>query len=211
MGIGMRWLYRTWYRWGTPPWVMGPREELVRLLAEDIVPVGRALDLGCGTGANAIHLAEHGYETTGIDYADSAIDRARESAAEAGVDVRFVVGDVTDMPEVEGPFDLVVDYGTFDDLPDAQRPAAVQEILRVTEPGSRVLLWCFEKDRDRWAPLWRTVFGGEGSLRPGEAEASFAPWFDVECIGRGETDHPLMPHWAAYLLQRTHDRDGVHR
>lgn len=202
MAFGMRWLYRAWYRWGTPPWVIGPREELVSLVDAGGVPPGSALDLGCGVGDNSVFLAARGFEVVGVDYADSAVARARLNAAGRGVAVDFRVADVTSMPEVEGPFDLIVDYGTFDDLPEENRPACYAEILRVSRPGTRLLLWCFEHPPGRWAPLIRLVFGGTGSVRPGEIEQTFGPSFDVERIANGSTGMRVQPSWACYLMTR---------
>ena len=86
---------------------------------------GRAVDLGCGTGATAIYLAQQGFESIGIDFSAIALRTARERARAVGMDrrVRFVEGDLTasKIPGVEGPFDLLVDYGTLDDLDPAGR------------------------------------------------------------------------------------------
>ena len=112
----MRLLYHLWYRHGTPPWVGGPRQELVRLVTDGTLTPGSALDLGCGVGDNAIFLAQHGFTVTGVDFADAAIERARAKAHDDGVDVSFIVDDVTHLRQVSGPFDLLVDYGTLDDL-----------------------------------------------------------------------------------------------
>src|SRR5438128_2550453 len=119
----MKLMYDLWYRFGTPPWVMGPRPELVRGVADGTLKPGRALDLGCGTGDNTIFLAQHGCTVTGLDYAPSAIAKARRKAADAGVTVDFVVDDLTKLRSVRGQFDLLVDYGTLDDLSTMQRDA----------------------------------------------------------------------------------------
>ncbi len=119
----MKLMYDLWYRFGTPPWVMGPRPELVRLVADGTLTRGRALDLGCGTGDNAIYLAQHGFTVAALDYAPSAIAKARRKAAKAGVAVEFVVDDLTGLRSVRGQFDLLVDYGTLDDLGATQRDA----------------------------------------------------------------------------------------
>ena len=68
---------------------------------------GRALDLGCGGGGNAIGLAQRGWNTTGVDSATNAIRSARISAEAAHVEVRFAVADMTSWPP-DGLYDLVV-------------------------------------------------------------------------------------------------------
>lgn len=79
----MKLAYNLWYRHGTPPWVIGPRRELVQLVTDGTLTPSRAIDLGCGVGDNAIFLAQHGFTVTGIDFAPAAIDRARRKARDA--------------------------------------------------------------------------------------------------------------------------------
>jgi SAM-dependent methyltransferase len=195
--------YDMWYRFGTPPWVGDARSELVELVGSGVLAPGRAIDLGCGVGDNAIFLAQHGFEVTAVDFAPAAISRARAKAREAGVEVDFVVDDLTRLSRVSGPFDLLVDYGAFDDLSIRQRAAYVRSILPLTRPGSRFLLWCFE-----WEPrLWERIFAavlpfGAMMLRPGEARHRFGEAFEVERVA-GESDLPSWPRgWAAYLMTR---------
>src|SRR5215213_3420754 len=79
-----------------------------RLVAEvaDLTP-GRALDVGCGEGADAIWLAQHGWTVTAIDISDVAIGRAREAAEPAGAGVEWVCGDALRQPFPARSFDLV--------------------------------------------------------------------------------------------------------
>ena len=56
---------------------------------------GRALDMGCGTGGNAVWLAKQGWQVTAVDYSQVAIDMGRRLAAEQGVSVEFVVADAS--------------------------------------------------------------------------------------------------------------------
>lgn len=72
----------------------------------------RALDLGCGEGADALWLASQGWDVTGVDWAGVALDRAREAAAESGLHARFVEGEATDGAFLAslsptGTFDLI--------------------------------------------------------------------------------------------------------
>ena len=113
--------YDLWYRFGTPPWVGPARSELVRLVETGVLEPGRAVDLGCGEGDNAIFLAQHGFDVTALDAAPAAVAKARSKAREAGVEVDFVVDDLTHLRAVTGQFDVLVDYGTFDDLSPGNR------------------------------------------------------------------------------------------
>ena len=100
--------------------------------------LGRALDLGCGIGINALWLAKRGWEVTGVDWAGSAIEKARATAAKKGLDVTFEVGDVTTW-EPSHQYDLVV--STFA-LPSAGEPRkrAVTTAAASLAPGGTLLL-----------------------------------------------------------------------
>ncbi len=75
-------------------WSVEPNRFLVEQLVEHPVPVGRAIDLGCGEGRNALWLAEQGWDVVGVDQSSVAIERGREVAASASIAVDLRVGDV---------------------------------------------------------------------------------------------------------------------
>ncbi len=81
-------------------------ETLPRL---DVKAGARVLELGCGTGSGACFLAELGYQVHGIDVIPDAIDRAREIAAERGLDIRYDVMDVCHLPHEGKPYELIID------------------------------------------------------------------------------------------------------
>src|SRR5438046_3594526 len=102
------------YREGDSPWDTGrPSSELQRLLQEENVRPCRALELGCGTGTNAVWLAQQGYDVTAVDLAPLALERAEVRAKAAGVKVRFVAADVLDPPDLGGPFPFFFDRGCY--------------------------------------------------------------------------------------------------
>lgn len=109
-------LYEFAYRYFRMPWETDPRVELVELVESGRIPPCRAIDLGCETGSNAIFLAQHGFEVTGVDFVSSAIVKARRKLEAAGVRVDFIVDDLTNLQKVNGTFDFLVDYGTLDDM-----------------------------------------------------------------------------------------------
>jgi SAM-dependent methyltransferase len=74
----------------------------------DVPSRGRALDLGCGQGRNAVWLAQRGWQVTAVDYSDVAINRGRQLAAAKGVDVQWIEADVTSHVPPAGAFALVV-------------------------------------------------------------------------------------------------------
>lgn len=196
-------VYDLMYRWWVPWDGVGVRDDLLRLLASGRVrPGARVADLGCGSGANVVHLAEQGFEVTGVDFSGVALARARERAAAAGVAdrCRFLRADLTD-PDTDlgGPYDLLVDFGALDDLRPAGRRAMAATVRRLTRPGSLFLLWCFHGDP---LELPRISLHGPSrmapGLRPGEVDTLFGHAFEVETIHCGVDGAPV----ACFLLTR---------
>jgi tellurite methyltransferase len=75
------------------------------------LPRGRALDVACGAGRNALHLAAHGYTVTALDISSVALEHGRRSAAERGLSLEWLCADLDEDPEralPPGPFDLIV-------------------------------------------------------------------------------------------------------
>jgi SAM-dependent methyltransferase len=102
------------YREGNLPWDTGrPSSELQHVLSQNAIQPCRALDIGCGTGTNSVWLAQQGFEVTGIDLAPLAIERAEKRAVAAGVNARFVVADILDLPQLNGPFAFFFDRGCY--------------------------------------------------------------------------------------------------
>jgi SAM-dependent methyltransferase len=109
-----------------------------RLVAEvaGLAP-GRALDVGCGEGADAIWLAQRGWTVTAIDVSDVAICRAREASHPAGASVEWICGDALQAQFPRRSFDLVsIQYPA---LPKAPGEAAVRRLLDTVRPGGFLL------------------------------------------------------------------------
>jgi len=196
--MAARTFYNTAYRLARMPWEIGPRPELVELVESGRLTPGRAIDLGCGTGANAVFLAQHGFEVTGVDFAPAALRKAEAKAAAAGVRVRFVEDDLTGLRHRLGPFDLLVDYGTLDDLPAAKRDRYVETVVPLAAPGARFLLWCFEwppRRLDRWLHFL--------PMAPGEVERRFGDAFEIEVLVRSPVRRRVIAGHAAYLMTRS--------
>lgn len=157
-----RLFYRLTYRFGRPRWDTDePRPELEALVRSR--PPGRALDLGCGTGANAVYLASRGWDVVGVDFAAEAIAKARGRALDAGADVRFLVGDVSRLAEagVEGPFDLVLDIGCYHAIPAGRRDAYAAGVAAVARPGADLYLAGIMEPPATWRLLGAPGIGGD--------------------------------------------------
>ena len=85
-----------------------PSPWLAACLARAPLALGRALDVACGAGRNALFLAGRGYAVTGVDISGEALSRARASARTRGLDVEWIERDLDAGPGVSGPFDLIV-------------------------------------------------------------------------------------------------------
>ena len=155
---GQRWyrlVYRAFYIVGLRVWERRtPPSDLIELIdGPHALPPGRALDLGCGTGTDSIYLAQHGWGVTGVDMVPEAVNIARRRAAAAGVEVDFVLGDVTRVPElVQGGFNLLFDFGCFHTLPADRRAPYVDSVSAVAAPGATFLFYGFSRP-PRLAPI----------------------------------------------------------
>ncbi len=136
--------YDLTYRISKPRWDTDVPPPELKALVENRNVKGRALDLGCGTGTNAIYMAKHGFTTVGVDFSPKAIKLAHEKEERANANVDFQVGDVTQLDFLREPFDLVLDVGCFHGLDAAGRARYARHVARLTKPGSKFLLWAFE-------------------------------------------------------------------
>jgi 2-polyprenyl-3-methyl-5-hydroxy-6-metoxy-1,4-benzoquinol methylase len=142
----MRWLRRLefelHYLLGRAPWDSGiSPPELIAFL--DAHPPGRALDIGCGTGTNALTMAGRGWQVTAIDFSSRALRVARRKALGAGAAIRFEHGDVSRLGRIEGPFDLALDIGCYHGLTPPQQETYARDLARLLRPGAAFLLYGF--------------------------------------------------------------------
>jgi methyl halide transferase len=125
------------YQSGTPPWETGqPSSELARVITQEKIQPCRVIDLGCGTGINAVWLAQQGFDVTGVDVTPLAIEKARQRAAAAGATVRFVLADLLDWRENYEPFPFFFDRGCYHAVRQIDVRAYLRTLQRITAPGS---------------------------------------------------------------------------
>jgi len=177
----MDWFYRLSYLLGNVPWDSGvPPPELVAVV-EGPRPLrpGRALDLGCGSGTNAVYLSRHGWDVTGVDLVGRAIARARDRAAAAAVAPRLVRADVTRLDELGlgAGYDLLFDLGCFHTLAAERRDRYAAVATGLAAPGARFLLYGFAPGAWRRGPL-------SGGVTAAELRHRFRGWELVE-VQRG--------------------------
>jgi SAM-dependent methyltransferase len=149
MSLFWEWMYlfkkTPWDTGVTPP-------EIVSMIESGKVPIGRALDLGCGTGTNAIYLAQHGFGVTAIDVSRRAISLAKRKTRSAQLTdrVRLERGDVTLMRRwvLGQSIDFAFDIGCFHNLKAAARQRYVTALTGVLKPGAIYMLYAFEPGAD---------------------------------------------------------------
>ncbi len=172
-----------------PPFVNKFSELLDREEKGRQPPYGPVLDLGTGSGIWGIELAKRGWQVTGVDLNEKALQRAHERVQASGVDVQLVQGDVTALRDagVGSGFRLVLDTGTFHDFNAAQREAMGREVSAIAAPAATVLLLVWPK---RKRPLIR------GTSRS-EIEAAFAGWTVTDV----EASHFRLPKLMELVLR----------
>ncbi len=159
-----------------PPWDVGrPQPSFVELVRAGELSRGRALDVGCGTGENALYLTGNGFSVIGVDLSDRAIAAARAKAAERKLKVEFQAGNALSLEFKDGVFDDVIDSGLFHTFNDNDRHVYAREIARVLVTGGRYFMLCFsDKEPTEW--------GGPRRIRKEEIETTFSPLFTINYI-----------------------------
>jgi SAM-dependent methyltransferase len=182
-------VFESRYLFGDAPWDTGrtPPEVLAWLRGR---PPGRALDLGCGTGTNAVTLARLGWHVTAVDFSWLAVRAARRKVRAGGLSVDVRRADVARLPGIAGPFDFALDIGCFHSLAPALRSAYADRLAELLRPGAGFILYSF-------------LFDPPGRIWPTqeEIETTFSGAFHGRNLQRGtDGDRP-----SAYL---TWERSG---
>lgn len=103
----------------------------------------RILDLGCGSGRISFALARYGFEIWGVDFAPSAIKRAKELARTLyqSTTTHFIVGDALDLPYKKDFFDVVFDYGCLHHIREEFWPLYVRNVVKILKGGGYLVLY----------------------------------------------------------------------
>ena len=194
-------LFRAFYRLGFTPWDGHPLATSLRELVEGdgALTPGTVLDIGCGTGDNALYLAGLGWDVTGIDYVAKAVEKARAKAAKrdaaAPGSVRFDQADATRLTGqgIGADFALIVDNGCLHGMSADDRDAYVGEVTAVAAADARLLIVAFVPGAS---------FGVPG-IDPAEVERRFAlGWTLLDSGDEPGLDHNGKNPARYYLFAR---------
>lgn len=127
------------------PWDIGEAQPVVRALEASGQFTREVLDIGCGTGDNALFLASRGYRVCGLDAAPAAIEIARDRARQRGLDrgVEFEVADATDLSGYAGRFASVIDSALYHCFTEEQRHRYAASLFEACRPQARLHVVCF--------------------------------------------------------------------
>ena len=117
-------------------WTAQPNRFLVAETAG--LPPGRALDIACGEGRNAVWLAEQGWRVTGVDFSDTALDKAHRLAGARGVEAEWEQADLLEYRPEARAYDLVILF--YLQLPETERRPVVRAAAEAVAPGGTLLL-----------------------------------------------------------------------
>jgi len=177
------------------PWDSGkPDIHLRRFIEDSKIAPCRTLEVGCGTGTNAIWLAGHGFEVVGIDISAVAIERAKVKAGKAKVTCRFLAADFMKDPVPGGPFGLIFDRGCFHVFDEAKKQAQfARQVAELLEEGG----------------LWLSLIGstdgpprdtGPPRISAEEIVAAAEPHFEILNLKSITFDEEDLAHIRAWVL-----------
>jgi cyclopropane fatty-acyl-phospholipid synthase-like methyltransferase len=146
-----------------------------------------ALELGCGVGRFSRYLAKQGVRATGVDFSPVAIAKAQANVARDDLRPKFVVGDVTRLEALSGPFDIALDVGCFHCLDPQRQRAYVSEVFRLLKPRGTHLIWALDSSPS------------DVPLSPAAIKEIFAPGFELQ-DARKSRRRLIRSHW--YWLVR---------
>jgi SAM-dependent methyltransferase len=120
-----------------------PDENLVSYIESDLITAGKALELGCGPGRNAIYLAEKGFEVDAVDSSYEAIHWGKERSKKNNVTVNFIQRDIFTLDILNHSYDLVYDSGCLHHIAPHRRIQYLELLDRALKPGGLFAVTCF--------------------------------------------------------------------
>lgn len=188
------------YLTGDLPWDTGRHDKnLERAIRDGTIAPCRALELGCGTGTNALWLAAQGFDVTAVDISATALDDARKKAQQAEGEMHFMNVDIREQPLPGGPYDFAFDRGCFhSSRGEEERDLFVRRVHTSLSPGGQWLSLIGSTDappRD----------GAPPQLSAGQIAAHVETLFEIRslCATHFDSDQPApAAAWACLMRKR---------
>jgi SAM-dependent methyltransferase len=188
------------YEAGEAPWDIGkPDFNLVHTVTTTPIKPCTALEIGCGTGDNAIWLAQQGFDVVAVDFSPIAIDKAQDKAAKTGAKCAFLVLDIL-QSEVQGAsFGFAFDRGFLHIIDsDEVRSNFAKKVSGYLEPGGRWLSLLGNADEKRQGP-------GPPQRSAREIVNAVELYFEILSLASShfETTFPQPPRaWVCLMRKR---------
>lgn len=159
---------------GNLPWdISEPDQNLVNLIETGIVPIGKALEIGCGTGTDSLWLAGQGFSVLGVDLAPEAIEKANHKKNGLDLACDFAVMDILAADAFPRKYDFIFDRGCFHSFhEDSERRHFAAQVSRALSPDGT------------WASLIGSTEGAARETGPprrtaGEVMAAIEPYLEI--------------------------------
>lgn len=190
------------------PWnIETPPDILKDIIISKKLPPCKIIELGCGAGNYIRYFSGMGFDATGVDISEKAIEIARELAQKAGVTCEFIAADVLgDMSEIKSKYDFVYDWELLHHIFPEDRNKYIENVQRLLKPEGHYMSVCFSEESAQ--------FGGFGKYRKtpigtvlyfsneAEIESLFGQLFFVEELKSIDIEGKKGIHKALYALMR---------
>ena len=129
---------------------------------KEIKVEGKALEIGLGLGCDLQLLCEQGYETTGIDLTEKAVEASTARMAYYNLPVTVKLGNVEALDFDDETFDIVYSFGVLHHTPDTKK--SIDEVRRVLKKNGIALIMMYNRRSLNYLAHWltRTQFDGHG-------------------------------------------------
>jgi len=193
--------YRDQYKSGNTPWDIGQADfNLIEVVTKQPILGCKVLDVGCGTGDNSIWLAQNRFQVIGFDTSETALEKAKEKASEAGVECNFLLADFL-KSEIEGaPFAFVFDRGCFHSFSsESDRKRFAQKVAAHLEEAGLWLTIAGNADEERQGP-------GPPQRTAADIVLAVEPYFVVLSLTSSHfgSNRPNPPKAWRCLMQKRH-------
>ena len=192
--------FRQAYKEGWTPWDTGkPDFNLIQAVTTTPIPPCKALEIGCGTGNNAIWLSQRGFDVVAVDASEIAIGQAREKAATANVSCSFAVLNILTDHIDAAPFGFAFDRGCFHAMgSDEERITFAKQVHRHLEDGGLWLSLIGNADQKRDGP-------GPPQRTAKDIVSAVEPFFEILSLVSGQFDSSRTPPpraWVCLMRKR---------